>query len=115
MQAKDWKAAVNMYRNNESWDDSYRVCEKQTTARCSGLIASRGNIEDAKIKQCNYHMSENFLVFLRKAWYNQILLDCVRNRRAFCSPTHAVFRLHKTWRPGRMQLCEKNIVRCLYT
>lgn len=33
VQAKDWKAAVNMYRNNESWDDAYRVCEIKLTVQ----------------------------------------------------------------------------------
>ena len=25
IQAKDWKAAVNMYRSNEMWDEAFRV------------------------------------------------------------------------------------------
>lgn len=25
MEAKDWKAAVNMYRAKDLWDDAYRV------------------------------------------------------------------------------------------
>lgn len=26
-EAQDWKAAVNMYRNNDLWEDSYRVSQ----------------------------------------------------------------------------------------
>ena len=37
MEAKDWKAAVNMYRAKDLWDDAYRV----GTVRWRGAIAWR--------------------------------------------------------------------------
>lgn len=35
VQAKDWKAAVNMYRNSKMWDEAYRVCKKKMQSCCS--------------------------------------------------------------------------------
>ena len=34
--AKDWRAAVNMFRNNDMWEDAYRVGENCFS--CTALV-----------------------------------------------------------------------------
>ena len=31
LEARDWKAAVNMYRNQDMWEEAYRVCSVRHT------------------------------------------------------------------------------------
>ncbi|XP_074640366.1 intraflagellar transport protein 172 homolog [Tubulanus polymorphus] len=39
MEAKDWKGAVNMYRNADMWDESYRVAKAHGGANASKQVA----------------------------------------------------------------------------
>lgn len=68
VQAKDWKAAVNMYRNNESWDDSYRVCEKSysTLFRIDSVGRERRGRENRAMQ-----LSQNCIALLKDAKIEQ--------------------------------------------
>ena len=42
MEAKDWKAAVNMYRAKDLWDDAYRVGTVRWRGREEGGRKTKG-------------------------------------------------------------------------
>lgn len=39
LEAKDWKAAVNMYRGNEMWEEAYRVAKAHGGATAAKQVA----------------------------------------------------------------------------
>ena len=39
LEARDWKAAINMYRSNDMWEEAYRVSKSQGGALAAKQVA----------------------------------------------------------------------------
>ena len=54
LEAKDWKAAVNMYRNNDMWEEAYRV----SGLVCYHMSFVRGGVGWGRLVALCYDKSE---------------------------------------------------------
>ena len=91
LEARDWKAAVNMYRNQDMWEEAYRVRLRWEGRGGEG----REGVEHVCGRRRRKKYSEEttttfFAPYLPCLFYHFVLLGCQATRKSKCIKTSGV-------------------------